>query len=1066
MLRIHLFGKPEIFDPQGRPVALATRKVEQLLAYLWLHRDQPQARERLAGLFWSESSEEKSRLSLRHALHDLHKALGSFESCKGEILLLNRTSAQFNPKAPCWVDAHEFEQRINGAEDCKGDERIRLLREAVALYRGDFLEGCYDDWCLEERDYLKNLYLKALQELVVHHAELKEYEQAISHAKLILSENPLQEEIHRQLMYLYHAIGDRNAALQQYRTCERVLKDELGVEPLPETQDLFREIEEQASAARFRELARRRRELIQRYPELGAPFVGRESECEHLTLAWEAAVRGEGQAFFMGGEAGVGKTRLAQEFIQYVTGQGSLSLAGRCYEVEGRLPYQPWIEILRQAFSQAPLDVVNSISPVWLSEAMKLIPELMARFPDVKPSAPLLSPEQERNRLFEALSQVFVAISQEKPLVLVLDDLQWAADATLQYVHYFMRKLSKEKILLLGLYRAEEVDEGHLLWELIHGPLQEESVGTLELKTFSDEEVGQLVSGMLKVDAGPRELAQQLHKRSQGNAFFALELMKSLIESGTLYLDQEGAWQIEPEKLGAEHVPQTVKAVVLTRLRRLRRSSRDLLDLVSTRTRAFDTGFLEEAVGRRKEDLIASLEELLKTHFMVEKESHYEFRHDLIREVIYEGLLPERRRQLHLKVGNALERLLLHSSDMEAFLGEMAHHFYEAGEWSKALDYSLLAGRRVWSKSYAKEEALHFYRRALELAERLDDEQRRMKVYKGLGEVCCFTDKHDEGLQYSMKALELCKDPEERADIYCAIANVYHYKREFETALSYCNKALEELGPKRESLAAVKIYDAAGSCLNWLLRYDEAIRYCNHALVILERTPNDALKALILSTLGHAHTGKGDYDKAVEHLAKAASLTETTNDSHSIGSTFFSLGVAYYNGGQVDRAIEAWNRSLQANERLANLTHITVIYNRLTYAYMRKGELDQALHYADKQLESSTLIADSHYIANSYGMLGCIYDYKSSRKQAEQFFSQALDLAHEDGSMYQTIILSYLCLNEVDKAIRWLERGLPYLKERHIEYLKSGPAYTPAFDLLRQDARFKAWVYGKADSAS
>lgn len=1067
MLRIHFLGKPAVLDPQGRPVSLATRKVVQLLAHLWLHRSQPQARERLAGLLWPESSEKKARLSLRHALHDLHRALGSCEGCQGEILLLNRTSAQFNPEASCWVDAHEFEQKIEQSQDHEGEERARLLHEAVSLYRGEFLEDCYDDWCLEERDYLKNLYLKALQELVVHHAERKEYEQAISHAKLILSESPLQEEIHRHLMYLYHALGDRNAALQQYRTCERVLKDELGVEPLPETQDLFREIEERAGAARFRELARRRRELIQRYPELGAPFVGRESECEHLTLAWEAAVRGEGQALFLGGEAGVGKTRLAQEFIQYVAAQGNLALVGRCYEAEGRLPYQSWIEILRQGFSQAPLDVVNGISPVWLSEAMKLVPELTERFPDVKPSFPLLSPEQERSRLFEALSQVFVAISQEKPLLLVLDDLQWTDEATLRYAHYLMRKLSKEKILLLGLYRAEEVDEGHPLWELIHQSLKEESVGTLELKTFSHEEVDQLVSGMLTVDVVPGELIQQLHKRSQGNAFFAVELLKALMESGALYLDQEGAWQIEPEKLAAEYVPQTVKAVVLTRLRRLSRSSRDLLDLISTRTRAFDTDFLEQAIGRRKEDLITSLEELLKTHFVMEKESHYEFRHDLIREVIYEDLLPERRYNLHLKVGNTLERLLLRSLDRDALIGEMAHHFYEAGEWSKALDYSLLAGNQAWSKRYAKEEALHFYRRALELAERLNDQQGLMKAYKGLGEVCTSTDEKDKGLEYSLKALELCSNPEERGDIHIAIARVYHHRKELEKGLSCCEKALEELGRKRASLALVKAYYCSSNFLNWLGRYDQAINYCSHALEILKKKPDDNLKALVLSELGTAYSAHGDYEKAIESLSISAELAQKTGDAYSVGTVFFQLGRAYYFSHRMDQAIECWNRALQVIEKLGGrFEEAASAHNWLIYAYLNKGDRDQALHHAHQYLENAMNSKNPISIATSYGMLGCLYEAQGSCAEAEKFFAQALELASQHGSIYFSIIYTYLHLGDIDRAIAWLERRLPYLQERHIEPLKSWPVPALPFELLRRDPRFKALVSGKSDKAA
>jgi predicted ATPase/DNA-binding SARP family transcriptional activator len=1067
MFQIYLFGRPEIHDPQGRQrVTLATRKVEQLLAYLWLHRDQPQARDRLAGLFWPGSTEEKAKLSLRQALYDLRKALEVPEDSE-QILLLRRITAQFNPQACCWVDVQEFEKQLDHAEDAEPDEHARLLREAVALYRGEFLEGCYDDWCIEERDYLKNLHLKALQELVVHHAERKEYEQAISYAKLLLSVNPLQEEVHRQLMYLHYAMGDRNAAIQQYRECETILKQELDVEPLPETQALFKEIEERASTEKMEMLAARR-ELIRRYPELGAPFVGREQECEKLIAAWERATQGSGRAVLVAGEAGIGKTRLAQEVIQYAGGQNGLALIGRCYEAEGRLPYQPWIEVFRQAFSQTPSQVLGTLSPLWLGQLMKLVPELIERFPAVKPTASLLAPEQERNRLFEAFAQCLVHLSRQQPLFIFLDDLQWTDESTLHFTHYLLRTLSRERMFLLGVYRVEEVDEEHPLWQMTQHSLKEGLLEVLELTSLSELDVEALVSRMLKVEQGPQALTQRLQESAHGNPFFVVELLKSLIEAGAVYLDDRQTWQIASEKLVSHTLPATVKAVVQTRLRRLSHANRELLDLVSTRTRAFDVDFLEQALGRREEELAENLAELLKAHFVMEEASQYQFRHDILREVIYQGLIAERRRQLHRKAGQALETIQLQRAGhlRNGTTGEIAQHFYQAGEWPKALEYSLLAGKQAWSKSYAKEEAAYFYQRALELAERLRDEQCLMKAYKGLGEVYCFTDKHDEGLEYSLKALELCKDPEERADIYCAVANVYHYKREFENALSYCDKALEELGPKRESLAAVKIYDHASSCLNWLLRYDKAIEYCEHALKILKKNPNDALTALILSTMGHAYSSKGDYEKAAEHLARAAKLAKGTRDFHTIANTSFSLGLAYYNGGHVDQALVAWNESLQASGMIGNPGAIAAIYNRLTQASIREGDIDQALNYAHRQLEHYRESDDPTRIAMAYGVLACLYEAKNFPVDARKLFRQALDSGSREDLVYYNVIVTYLYLGNLDKALEWLERGLPYLKDKQIEHLNSCPAYTPTFNLLRQDQRFQTLIHRKFKPSS
>lgn len=786
MLRLRLRGPFEAQREDGTPLELPTRKTEQLLAYLWIHRGQPQPRERLAGLFWPESPESKARLSLRQALSSLRKTLEPTEDLKGRFLLLRRDVVQFLPEAPCWIDVEEFKRDLAEAqqEDLPAEERLRLLQEAVSLYRGDFLEGCYDDWCLAEREYWEGLYLKALEELVATHAERKEFEQAIAYAKRSLTKNPLQEGLHRQLMYLYYAAGDRDGALRQYLECRNVLKQELDVEPVPETKALYQEIERRTGAAQLEEIARRAGTLIAKYPELGAPFVGRSGECERLIAAWRKALQGSGSGVLVVGEAGAGKTRLGQEIAEYVkthSNPSGLVLAGRCYEIEGRLPYQPWVEALRQAIASVPPSVLSAVSLLWLGEVVKLVPELAERVPNVRPTPPLHAPEQERNRLFEGLTQFLLKLSQAQPLFLFLDDLQWADDSSLQYMHYLLRRLREARIVLLGAYRVEEVDEDHPLWALLQYGLKEGVLTTLELAPLSEEEIRELIAGTLQTKETPPGLAEYLDEKSQGNPFFAVELLKSLIESGALSPSpgreehgngagngngngkQEIVWQWEPGRLAERELPPTVRAVVQTRVLRLSPMSRELLQLISTRTRPVDTRFLAQATRRREEEISPLVDELVRTQFLHPEERAYTVQHDLIREVIYRGLPPERRRQLHLRVGKALEEIRTRRRDGNGheLIGEIAEHFYEAGERVRALHYALQAGQRAWERSYAKEEALRFFRRAEELAEQLGDRERLAQAYKGLGEIHCFTDRPEKGLRYCEQALALLEDLEE-----------------------------------------------------------------------------------------------------------------------------------------------------------------------------------------------------------------------------------------------------------------------------------------------------------------
>jgi len=786
MLRIHLLGEFRLQGATGQRLHLGSRKPEWLLAYLALH---PIAhpRDRLAGLFWPESEQSKANSSLRQALYILRPVIEPDEVNRGLFLGTTQTTVQFKKESSHWLDTAVFEQLITESEQTSGAKKAEFLQEAVALYRDDLLIGCYEDWCLEARGYFRELYLKALQQLVLHHTEQKAYAQAIAYAKQILAKNPLHEEMQRHLIYLYYASGDRNAALHQYHECESILKTELNIEPLPETKDLFREIEQQTSLAQLEALASRAREMIRRYPELSVPFVGRTEESQQFTLAWDKVSQGQGQTFFIAGEAGVGKSRLAQEWLNFAIAQEAWVLSGRCYEIEGKLSYQPIVEALRSGLSQITAESLGRISPIWMSEVIKLVPELGEKIPSLQPSAPLTMPLQERNRLFEGLYQFFLSLSQEKPLLLFFDDLQWADESTHEFIHYLVRKLPSHKLFLLGTYRVEEVTEEHPLWKQLQHLQRDYLMTQLHLAPLQVTEMEKLVYGMLRSEE-LGELVQWVYGRSKGVPFFAVELIKSFIEAGALSVDEAGRWWVERAKLTAEYIPSTVRSLIEMRLRRLSRASRQVLDLAAVTSRIFSLELLAQALGRSLGDLFDHIEELLHARVIVQEESQYNFRHDLIRQVIYRMLLPERKQSLHKRVGEALERT--QAQRLDEIAGELAYHFLQAGLLPPAMEYSLRAGERAW-KAYAKQEALDAFHRALELAKKLEDAQGMMRAYKGLGQACCFTDKHDEGLEYCLKALELCKDPYQRVDIYHAIANVYHHKSDYEKALEYYQTSIQ-----------------------------------------------------------------------------------------------------------------------------------------------------------------------------------------------------------------------------------------------------------------------------------
>jgi len=239
MIRLYFLGLPEVRNADGASVPLRTRKMMHLLALLWLNRDQPQARSRIAGLLWPDSAESNARNNLSQILHHLHKTLES-EDAAG-CLQSDHHSIQFDTEAPHWVDVEAFEQHLRSREN-EGDP-VEDLEAAIGLYRGELIEDCYDDWCLVERDRLRSLYLSGLLDLVTLLRERGQLETSIEYAKRLLAITPWQEDVHRQLMAIHLQIGNRSAALAQYRDCRQLLADELGVEPSKETEELYAQIQ-------------------------------------------------------------------------------------------------------------------------------------------------------------------------------------------------------------------------------------------------------------------------------------------------------------------------------------------------------------------------------------------------------------------------------------------------------------------------------------------------------------------------------------------------------------------------------------------------------------------------------------------------------------------------------------------------------------------------------------------------------------------------------------------------------------------------------------------------------
>jgi predicted ATPase/class 3 adenylate cyclase len=468
--------------------------------------------------------------------------------------------------------------------------------------------------------------------------------------------------------------------------------------------------------------------------DIGRIFVGRDSELQRLGQLWKEATAGELRVALLAGEPGVGKTRLAAELARGVHDEGATVLAGRCDEDLG-VPYQPFVEALRHFADHSPL--LSGGMGRYGEELVRLVPELSERVPGLP--APLRSdPETERYRLFDAVAAWLAVASVEKPLLLVLDDLQWAAKPTLLLLRHVVRA-GGGRVLILCTYRDTELTHDHPLVEVVADLRRQGAVDRLSLSGLDDVAVRGLVeqaSGGTLDEAG-LALAGAVYEETEGNPFFVREVLRHLAETGAVER-REGGWttRLSVEELG---IPEGVREVVGRRLSRMSGDTHHALRIAAVVGAEFELGVVQAAGNLGEETLLGAVEEAAGARLVSEVSStRFRFAHALVRATLYESLTAARKVMLHRKAAEAIEAI--HAGALDDHLPALAHHWARASapaaETGKAVDYATRAGDRALAQ-LAHDEAVAYYRQALELLELTEggrDDDRRLELLISLGE--------------------------------------------------------------------------------------------------------------------------------------------------------------------------------------------------------------------------------------------------------------------------------------------------------------------------------------------
>src|SRR5215210_1034910 len=938
---ILLLGTPRI-EHDGVPVEVDTRKAIALAAYLAVTK-QSHTRDALAGLLWPEYNQRRARAALRRTLSSLGKARaeGWLRADRESVDLAGDT---------VWVDVSRFHDLL---AECKEHghpesevcpECLPPLTEAVTLYRDDFMAGfglrdsvAFDDWQFFQSESLRRELAGALERLARGRGALGEWETAVAHARRWLAMDILHEPAHRLLMALYAWSDQRAAALRQYRECVRILGQELGVAPLEETTLLYRAIQEndlppRPALSEHRSPARPEAEastrpLVQTSRNVARspdnPLVGRDPEWETLLTSYESVGVG-GHVVVVEGEAGIGKTRLAEEFVADVRAAGATAVIARCYAGEKNLAYGPFVEGLSAALGREDADRLKSLPAVSVQEAARLLPDLAHLSPNSPPAPPLDTPGA-RSRFFREVVRVLLEVLDGPPPgVLFFDDLHWADDASLNLLTYLVRRLDDKPIYVLLTWRAEEIHEVQRLRELLAEARRSGRATTLTLERLGQASVEELVGHAVP---GAGMLSTRLSDETEGLPLFLTEYLTA-VEKGELDVGDE-AWTL----------PGGVQDLLRTRLLTVGEAAGQVLAAAAVVGRSFDFDTVRTASGRGEEETLDALEELnsrglIREVGAVRGSPSYDFDHDKLRTLVYEETSLARKRLLHRRTAAALSGGA-RGREADALAGQIARHHRLAGQDAEAARYYLMAGDYARSL-HANSEALTHYEEALALGH--PDEA---TLHEAIGDLRTRTGEYGAAL-VSYEAAASLAGPGDLAVLEHKIGNVHARRGERDLARSHYESALEGLGEPESEAELARLYADWSLLAHGQDEPERATVLAGRALELAEGTSDKRALAQAHNMLGILAGRSGDQKAALSHLGKSLDLAEALGNSDAQVAALNNLALARENGGEPEEALRLTETALRLCVASGDRHREAALHNNLA----------DLLHATDREQES------------------------------------------------------------------------------------------------------------------
>ncbi|MFG2000641.1 ATP-binding protein [Spirillospora sp. NPDC048911] len=684
-----LLGDQVINDDE---TGLRTRspRTVALVAFLVAHAGSPQARQRIAGLFWPDSADAQALTNLRRELHHLRQILGQASS-----LVVTSRDLCWQDTPMCQVDLRVFaaERELALAAAARDDDKaaVEHAARAVAEYKGDLLPGLYDDWVLDARSELQRQCVDMCDLVASTRAGSGDLAGAVDAARRRIRLQPLEEVGYRVLMRLQADLGDRAGAISTYHHCASVLERELDIAPDPATRQAFQRL-----MAAAREGARKGAPAIgpagRRSGGAAPRLVGRSRELGLLCEVWRAAAAGRPGFALVRGGAGVGKTRLVTELAGLARRQGALVTGSQCFGSSGRLALAPVADWLRHPVVRS---ATATLDEAWRAEVDRLVPATGVHG-DPGAGARAKADAWQRHRFFEGLARALIAVG--RPMLLVLDNMQWCDRETLEFLAFYLRRASGAQVMVTGTSRDDGpgVDPDLAEWTVrmrATGLLTELSLSPLEVADTG--RLAEVISGRPLREAD----ASLLHATTGGFPLYVVEALRG---------------SADPDSVSGSLGDLT--SVLRDRLDQASAAAREVAGLAAAVGTDFTLGLLTEASDLDAGAVVGAVDELWHRRIVREFGDGYDFSHDLLRDAAYAQVSPPKRWLLHRRVAQGLE--LLHADDTDAVSAQLAEQYARGGHPDRALAYYRRAAEVV-AGLFAHAEAIMLHRKALSIVRAL-----------------------------------------------------------------------------------------------------------------------------------------------------------------------------------------------------------------------------------------------------------------------------------------------------------------------------------------------------------